>query len=632
MVGDDAFLDHLARLWQAERRCAAERAIAARRESTLAERVARGDALKSVEVDDLGPAPGDRTRLWIPFDQPDVRLRAGTPVRLWWTDPDDTEAVRAVVERRTRDRLSVLVDGEVADRLLDGRFHVDRDDPQVTFTIGDRAIKAFQAARPGHPRARLGAALWGDDGPVFTAPARWRPTDAALNPSQIEAIDVALGASPVALIHGPPGTGKTRTLVEVIAQAVAHGDRVLACAMSNTAVDHLAVGLVRAGIDLVRIGHPSRVAPEVATRSLDALIDASDAHRLSQGWLKEARRLRQTARSARRRMTGAERHGLWVEARRLEQDARLHLSRAQEALLDQAPVICATAAGADARVLGGRRFDLVVLDEATQAPDPLALAAFARAPRIVLAGDPEQLPPTVLDWQAERDGLGSTFFERIATRHPVACRMLTVQYRMHAALMRFPARTRYHDRLTAAPSVAGHTLADLDVAPDGVRDAPLVLIDTAGKGWDDAVDPDGSAFNPDQAVRTAAEARRMISRGLGPGDLAIISPYNAHVRLLRELLAAEREAGLEIGTVDGFQGREKEAIIVDLVRSNPDGQVGFVADRRRLNVAFTRARRCMIVIADTATLGQHADFAAFLEAVEAEGVWVSAWTDDAEPL
>lgn len=627
-----SFLDRLAALWRQERRTAVARMEAARRETTLKERVARGDALKGVEVDDLGPAPGDRTRLWIPIGEADVRLRAGTPVRLWWTDPDDNQAIRAVIERRRRDRLSVLVDGAVPDRLLEGRFNIDRDDPQVSFTIGDRAIRAFATARPDKARARLADVLWGDATPGFTRPPDRAPVDAGLNASQRDAVRMALGTTPVALVHGPPGTGKTRTLVEIVAQAVALGDRVLACAMSNTAVDHLAAGLVAAGLPIVRLGHPSRVARGVADRSLDALLAASDAQALTQGWLKDARRLRQKIRSGRRRLSSAEKHGMYVEARRLEQDAREHLTRTQTVLLDNAPIICATAAGADARVLGGRRFDLVVLDEATQAPDPLALAAFARAPRVVLAGDHEQLPPTVLDRQAARDGLAETFFERMARRHPAACRMLTVQYRMHAALMRFPAETRYQNRLTAAPSVADHTLADLGVRPDPLRDAPLVLIDTAGKGWEDAADPDGSAFNPEQARRTAAEARRLLSRGLAPADLAIITPYNAQLRLLRAALVEERAAGLEIGTVDGFQGREKEAIIVDLVRSNPDGQVGFVADRRRLNVAFTRARRCMIVIADTATLGQQSDFAAFLQAVESGGAWISAWNDDAEPF
>ena len=323
---------------------------------------------------------------------------------------------------------------------------------------------------------------------------------------------------------------------------------------------------------------------------------------------------------------------MYIEARRLENDAREHLARTQHMLLESASVICATAAGADARILGARRFDVVVLDEATQCPDPLALAAFARAPKVVLAGDPEQLPPTVLDREAARDGLASTFFERTAVTHPQICRMLTVQYRMHASLMQFPSQTRYHGRLTAAKGVADHTLADLGVADDPQRCAPLVLIDTAGKGWEDAVDEGGSAFNVEQASRTAAEVRRLLSRGLGPADMAVITPYSAQARHLRALLADLRDSGLEIGTVDGFQGREKEAIVVDLVRSNADGNVGFVSDRRRLNVAFTRAKRCMIVIADSATLGRHSDFAAFLAVVEGHGAWVSAWADDAEPF
>ena len=631
-----SFLDHLSDLWRRERRTAVARMEAARRGTTLKERVARGDALKGVEVDDVGPAPGDRTRLWIPISNANglghLRLRSGTPVRLWWTDPDDNLAVRAVVERQRRDRMSVLVDGEVADRLIEGRFNIDRDDPQVTFTIGERAIRAFQTARPNKSRAKLAAVLWGNLRPGYVEPPAWRPFDVSLNRAQRGAVNLAIGAYPIALVHGPPGTGKTRTLVEVITQAVARGEKVLACAMSNTAVDHLAMGLVRAGLKIVRLGHPSRVATGVADYSLDALIAANKANQRAQSWQKEARRLRDKIRSGQRRLSGSEKHGMYIEARRLEQDARDHLARTQHMLLESASVICATAAGADARILGQRRFDLVVLDEATQCPDPLALAAFARAPKVVLAGDPEQLPPTVLDRDAARDGLSSTFFERVAVDHPTACRMLTVQYRMHASLMQFPSRTRYDGRLTAAPSVAGHTLADLGVLDDPVRCAPLVFIDTAGKGWEEAVDEGGSTFNAEQAERTAAEVRRLLSRNLEPTEVAVITPYSAQSRRLRTLLMDLRDTGLEVGTVDGFQGREKEVIVVDLVRSNPDGIVGFVSDRRRLNVAFTRARRCMIVIADSATLGRHADFAAFLSVVEECGVWVSAWTDNAEPL
>lgn len=632
------FLVRLGRLWATERATVAARSVAARRDTPLAERVARGDALKSVEVDDYEAAPGDRTRLWLRRPPGELRIRPGAPLRLWWNDPDGPEAIRATADRVRGDRIGVLVDGEAPERLLSGAFHVDLDDPQAVFAVGDRAIRRFRDARPSEDVGRLGALLYGEGTPVFLrtrdldtlATAR----DAGLNAPQRAAVEKALNADGLALIHGPPGTGKTRTLVEVIARAVARGERILATAMSNTAVDHLAAGLIGAGLPVLRLGHPTRIAPGVEARSLDALLDASEARRLATAWMSEARRLRNRAFTRRDRGTvdrGAFRDAL-TEARQLERDARDHLRRAQGALIDTIPIICTTCSSADTLLTRELTFDRVVLDEATQVPDPLALAAFARAPRLVLAGDPQQLPPTVIDPEAERQGLGSTFFERLAKRHPEAVSLLSVQYRMHADLMAFPSETRYQGRLEAAPEVAARTLADLGVMEDDTRPTPLILIDTAGKGWDDEADPEGSAFNPGQAERTVAEVRRLLSRGLPPPDLAVITPYNAQRRHLRDLLVDEVAQGLEIGTVDGFQGREKEAVIVDLVRSNERGEVGFVADRRRLNVAFTRARRLLMVIADTATLGNDPDFHDFLANVEARGTWLSAWADEAEPL
>jgi superfamily I DNA and/or RNA helicase len=189
----------------------------------------------------------------------------------------------------------------------------------------------------------------------------------------------------------------------------------------------------------------------------------------------------------------------------------------------------------------------------------------------------------------------------------------------------------YGGRLVAADTVAGHRLEDLGVAPDPLRPGPLVFIDTAGTGWNEERDGDDpSTSNPAQAERTAAEVRRLLGRGLAPGDAAVITPYHAQARLLRELLAPAVQAGLEVGTVDGFQGREKEAIVVDLVRSNDAGEIGFLADRRRMNVALTRARRFLLVVGDSATLGGDPYYRLFLDAAQA--AWVSAWSDDAPPF
>lgn len=636
-------LDQLRALWAQEREANAERARARREGVPLATRVARGEALADAEVHELGVAPGDRTWLWITvaggFDD-DLRLGTGTPVRLWWDEhgPDGDEAVRGVVRRRRSDKLQIYIDGGPPQRLLTGTFNVDADDPLSTFARGDAAISGLAEARANSEPGFLRSVLFGLRVPEFDAVQREAPLDAALNPGQQRAVDHALAAATIAFVHGPPGTGKTRTLVEVVRRAVARGQRVLACAMSNTATDHLAAGLHAAGVPLVRLGHPARVDDAVESRTLDALMAERESTTLARKWTQEAQAVRRRAynRFDRGQIGRRDLRQALGEARGLERDARKRLAQDQRALLAKTPVVCATAAGADSKLLSDEAFDYVVLDEATQAPDPLALVALARAPRVVLAGDPEQLPPTIIDPEAERAGLGRTLFERLAAAHPAAGTMLTEQYRMHADLMAFPSETRYRGELTAHPSVAGHTLAELGVLDDPLRPGPLLFVDTAGKGWSDERDGDdgveASTRNPGQAERTAAEVRRLLSRGLPAADVAVITPYRAQRRLLRGLLADELAAGLEIGTVDGFQGREKEAILVDLVRSNDEGQVGFVADRRRLNVAFTRARRWMMVIGDTATLGGHADFAAFLETVEARGAWISAWSDEAEPL
>lgn len=304
----------------------------------------------------------------------------------------------------------------------------------------------------------------------------WTPLDADLNGPQRAAVDLALAAERVAAIHGPPGTGKTRTLVEVIRQAVAAGQRVLATAASNLAVDNLAERLVAAGVEVIRLGHPARVLPTLEDRLLAAVVRADPGAALAREWQAEARRAQAQLEKqiAKRRLERAERREAWRAIRSLHRDARAQLDRTRRAVLANASVICATAAGADATLLGDLTFDLCVVDEATQAPDPLALVALARAPRAVLAGDPCQLPPTVIDRRAEQGGLGRTAFERLAERCPDAVRMLEVQHRMHGAIMAYPSHAHYGGRLRADPAVADHTLEELGLSrtPSGLRRSP----------------------------------------------------------------------------------------------------------------------------------------------------------------
>lgn len=657
-MADEAtgWLDALAVAWRAERQAARAKVALERSGRSLAERVGLGIALSHLRVVDEQAAPGDRVRVQVAVppavDLDSVRLGPGDPVRLWSGDeanqrtlasgranPDEPTAVRGVVERREDQSLWLVLDRALDD--VDREYALDPEAPEVTFDRGDAAIGAAREARAGTDLARTRDVIAGVRPPRPLAPSSWTPIDTALDEPQRLAIDGALRSGDVALIHGPPGTGKTRTLVEVVRQRVARGERVLCAAPSNTAVDHLGARLAATGLRAVRLGHPARISPALAALTVDAQVEAAGATDLARAWRDRARVIRKTAMGKR----GPEGRSLWAEARALDRDAYAEVAKAARAIVERADVVLCTLVGAAQAILGAQRFDCVVIDEATQAPDPLLLVALARGKVCVLAGDPHQLGPVVIGGPSVEAALGTTAFERLAAASPAP--MLVQQHRMHAEIMEFPSRTTYGGRLVAAPEVAAHRLEDLGVAPDPGRPRPLWLVDTAGKDWLEErtdFDPgssldnapaftfDPSTFNSGNAERVAAEARRLLSRGLAPTDLAIIAAYSAQARRLRQLLKEERAAGLEIGTVDGFQGREKEAVIVDLVRSNDSSEIGFLANTRRMNVALTRARRQLVVIADSATLGGHPYYAAFLDYTDAIDAHGSAWSDEAEPL
>jgi ATP-dependent RNA/DNA helicase IGHMBP2 len=628
-------LERLASLWRQERAAARVQFEEARQSTTLARRVARGLAVDDLTVVEEQAAPRDRVRvaLAVPerVDLDALRLGPGDPVLLGDGAPRG-RTVRAVLTRRDGQRLWLMVDGDLPDELAGGGLVVEAAAPMITFDRGDTAIARAQAARG--ETARLLEMLMGARAVGRVVAPAWQAFDGALDAVQRRCVELAL-RDDIALVHGPPGTGKTRTLVEIVRQRAARGERVLVTAASNTAVDNLGERLLRAGLAPVRLGHPARVAEALEHATLDARVDVDGAAALAREWRDRARELRRRGRRDREAM---------AEARSLDRDARRELANAEAAILARSRVVLATCTGADHPALDGVAFDVAIIDEATQAVDPLALIPVLRAPRIVLAGDPHQLPPTVLDVATARAGLGVTFFERLAAAAgdgPGSATMLVRQHRMHADIMQFPSQVTYGGALIAADEVAAHVLADLGAVADPLRPGPVVFLDTAGKDWSDRrgglepgdeEDADPSTWNPGNADRVAAEVRRLLSRGVRPADIAVIAAYDAQVRRLRRLLAAERALGVEVATVDAFQGREKEAVVVDLVRSNERGAIGFLADVRRMNVALTRARRFLLVVGDSATLGEHDYYAAFIAAMDELGSHGSAWSDDAEPL
>ncbi len=457
------------------------------------------------------------------------------------------------------------------------------------------------------------------------APPAW--FDAHLNTSQKEAVKKALLAKEVCLVHGPPGTGKTTVLVEIIRQAVRRKETVFATAPSNTACDNILERLVRDGVKTLRLGHPARIATSLREHTLDFKLALHPLAQEVAELEREIERLgnkkdryrerRSPGRDAERQLRDQMSH-LKGEINRLEKDIFKNVMKESE-------VIVGTPTSIQDRSLRDRFFDWVVFDEATQATEPLSWIPMTLTKKVVMAGDHFQLPPTIRSKEAETQGLAITLFERF---HAILSedyrQLLERQYRMHEKIMGFSSRIFYKNLLVADDSVKNHRLCDLP----GVRDCgetrdPIVFIDTAGKGFEEYLEEGSqSRYNPEEASLVLVQLRKALECGVPPKEIAVISPYSAQVRLLT---SQSPDADIEIDSVDGFQGREKELVIVSLVRSNMEGEMGFLTDTRRMNVAMTRARRKLVVIGDSATLGSIQFYKDFMAYVEEVGGYKSAW-------
>jgi ATP-dependent RNA/DNA helicase IGHMBP2 len=604
-----------------------------------AEREARGDALVRLEIVDEEAGLAGRWLVTLARagggDLAAGALDVGTPVALTAPDvPKGSTPPHGVVARRTADRIVVALEDEPPEWVEGPRLRLERLPDDTTIRKLRAAVERVRDARKGQRLLELRQAFDGEkDLAVAPKPL---PVDAAsLDASQTSAVAFALAAPEVALIHGPPGTGKTTTVVALIAEAIGRGQRVLACAASNAAVDVLAERLEQRGLNPVRIGHPARITPAVLASSLDERVrshaDAKIARELLARSFQIRRKLGKWTRAA---PDWEERRALRDEAKALRDDARRLARVAIEKILDAAPVVCATLTAAEGYPLGERTFDLVVIDEAAQALEPACWIAIARAAprtgRVVLAGDHKQLPPTVLSLKASEGGLARTLFARLHERFGErAARMLTTQYRMHEAIQAFPSARFYEGRLEAAAANRRHLLAEIEGVElkEPWTSEPLALFDTSGCGFEDEREAGdgGSVRNPGEADLVAKIVREVLGAGVPARDVGVIAPYSAQVAAIRDRLADEVAAGLEVATADGFQGREREAIVVSLTRSNEDREIGFLADHRRANVALTRARRALFVVGDGSTLSADAFFAALLEHYEKAGALRSAY-------
>lgn len=495
--------------------------------------------------------------------------------------------------------------------------------------------------------------------PGTPEPTAITPFNANLNTSQIAAIEHALGSPYLAAIHGPPGTGKTTAVTELILQAVSRGQRVLVCAPSNVAVDNILEKLVTPiplsphappGTQpcsvprVVRLGHPARVSEHILPYCLEALITSDDGTEIVRDVRREMDALRRSMGKAGSGRDRSQRKEQALEMKALRKEARSREETVVKQIIASRQVVLATCIGASNKLLkslhssqggnghGELGFDLVVIDEAAQALEASCWVAMLHSRKCVLAGDHCQLPPTVKSSEALSRGLGMTLFERVVTA-PTALgkvgRMLTVQYRMNELICSWASKEMYNSKLRSDSSVAMHTLKTLpmkgaaevagamtpggqSIRPISLSDIPVaLLIDTAGCFMEEDARPDDSHSachgskrashrNPLEADVVVGHVQQLLSSGLAPHQVGVITPYNGQLEILREKLLPAHP-GLEVRTVDGFQGGEKEAIVISFVRSNERRVVGFLADKRRINVAVTRARRHLAIICDTDT-------------------------------
>jgi len=552
----------------------------------------------------------------------------------------DSQQLSGVIMTLKRNKLTLATTKEdLPDWIDEGKLGIDLTFDEMSYREMEIALKKVTEASDNR-LAQLRNILYGSQPAVFYPKDSFTP-DPNLNASQNEAIKNIEAAKDVAIIHGPPGTGKTTTLVQAILRTLHKERRLLVTAPSNTAVDLLTEKLAAQGVNVIRIGNPSRVSDILLHHTLDAQIMEHKDY-------KDVKELRRNAEEYKNMAFQFKRSFGWEEReqrRMLKEQSRALLGEAEmleryitDDLLDRVQVITCTLVGSANRVIRHLTYDTVFIDEAAQALEPACWIPITRANRVILAGDHHQLPPTVKSVTAEKGGLAETLFEKCIQRQPNTAVMLRTQYRMHENIMQFSNQQFYQGQLEAHDSVKK---ADLPAFNPEAFSSELAVefIDTAGCGYHEKSFAEGaSTSNPEEADLLLRHLNYLIKdytpnpETEAPLKIGVISPYRAQINYLKDevehnafLHDLQTRRFLSVGTVDSFQGQERDIIYISLVRSNETGEIGFLSDIRRMNVAMTRARKKLVIIGDSATLTQHPFYRDFVSYTESIQAYKSAW-------
>jgi superfamily I DNA and/or RNA helicase len=522
-----------------------------------------------------------------------------------------------------KNRMKIILNSkDLPDWLGMGQIGVDLQFDERTYLEMEKAMAKVMTAQKGR-LAELRAVLLGEK--VATFGDIDHPIEIPiLNPSQNAAVNEILATRDVAVVHGPPGTGKTTTLIQAVKLLCETEPTVLVCAPSNAAADLLTERLAEQHLRVVRIGNISRVDESLLQHTLEVqLAQHPESKNIKKVKVQAAELRRQARRFKRSGWENGERRRTFQEANELAAWANQLEDRLLNQILDGAQVVTATLVGAAHPLLDKRKYRTVVIDEAAQALEPATWIPILKASKVVLTGDPFQLPPTVKSIEAQRKGLSVTLIEKCLQRLERTS-LLNIQYRMNEIIMNFSNQQFYNNALRADLSVQDQRLP----IPNN---HPLIFIDTAGCGFEEKVQTlYQSRYNPEEFFILREHLYQLVEAFVEkePPSIAVISPYREQVALMQEAVKEDEKFAnlpITVNTIDAFQGQERDVVYISLVRSNAKNEIGFLSDTRRMNVAMTRARQQLIVVGDSATIGGHGFYEAVLKYAERFGEYQSAW-------
>lgn len=553
------------------------------------------------------------------------QLRAGMPAIFFGNHDPQKDRIEGNITFLQGNRLKItLKTDELPDFARDGKLGIELlfDDNSYSemFSALKNAEKVYENEAP------LAQILSGQASPNFESlPPIIAPQ---LNTFQTSAIQKIVEAKELAIVHGPPGTGKTTTLVEACQILLTHHQaKILVVAPSNTAVDLLTEKLSDKGINVIRVGNPSKITEKVLSRSLDYLIAEHSEAKNIKNLKKQANEFKNMAHKYKRHFGKSERDQrklLFEEAHKIMKEVGNNEQYIIDDLLAKAQIITATPVGSNHFYLKNQIFDIVIIDEAGQALEPACWIAALKAPKLILAGDHCQLPPTIKSKEAAKKGLEKTLLEKCVEWHPESVVLLEEQYRMNEQIMAHSSKIFYQNKLQAHPTVAQKTLF--------LNDSPMLFIDTAGCGFDEKIEGT-SVANPEEAsflLKHLQNYSKELENNHIRANIAVIAPYKSQVKILEELFRQDSffesyQKRIQINTVDSFQGQERDVVYISLTRSNSEGEIGFLSDIRRMNVAMTRAKYKLVMIGDSATLAQFEFYDTLIQHCQNTNSYCSAW-------